>query len=82
MRREEGREGEPQNASIHPLSFASVCSEHVTPDAAVSRFVDHEDAVCGLAWSACNAWVVGHVSYSGRVSFVQVPAAEKYKILL
>ena len=43
---------------------------------------EFEDSVYSVAWSACDAWVFGCVSYDGRVTCHHVPSAEKYKILL
>lgn len=64
-------EGENAAASKLEVGDCKVCS-----------FLDHEESVYSVAWSACDAWVFASVDYSGRVAINHVPSAEKYKILL
>ena len=56
-------------------------SEQDVLDKEIKTF-EFEDSVYSVAWSACDAWVFGSVSYDGRVTCHHVPSAEKYKILL
>lgn len=75
--------------SVLSISSAPVgdLEEHGTEsirdgDKLIKSFQEQEESVYSVAWSAADAWVFGSVSYDGRVVFEQVPAAEKYKILL
>lgn len=63
-------------------SERKVATGRTAPDAAVRRWVDHSDSVYALAWSATNAWTLATLSYGGSFIIYEVPAAEKYKILL
>ena len=54
----------------------------LAPDACVRAIDDHEDSVVAAVWSARDAWVHASLSFAGKVVVCQVPAAEKYKILL
>ena len=51
-------------------------------DVAIRSHEEHDDSVYAVAWSAHTAWVYASLSYGGKVVISQVPASEKYKILL
>ena len=51
-------------------------------DVAIRTHEEHDDSVYAAAWSAHTAWVYASLSYQGKVVVAQVPAGEKYKILL
>lgn len=54
----------------------------LAPDICIRGHEDHDDSVCGVAWSAHTAWVYASLSHSGKLVVSQVPSHEKYKILL
>jgi EARP and GARP complex-interacting protein 1 len=51
-------------------------------DVSIRNHDDHDDSVYSAVWSAHTAWVYASLSAQGKVVISQVPAAEKYKILL
>lgn len=50
-------------------------------DSLVQKY-ELEDSVHSVEWTACEAWVFAGLSYNGSLILQQVPANEKYKILL
>jgi WD40 repeat protein len=50
-------------------------------DTLVQSIDEHEESVYSVAWSACNSWVFGSVSYDGRVLIHHVKSSERLKIL-
>eukprot|EP00922_Rhytidocystis_sp_ex-Travisia-forbesii_P045020 GHVS01067111.1.p1 GENE.GHVS01067111.1~~GHVS01067111.1.p1 ORF type:complete len:411 (-),score=67.12 GHVS01067111.1:366-1598(-) len=42
----------------------------------------HEDSIYGFCWSSSDAWSFASLSHEGRVMFGEVPAEQKYRILL
>ena len=54
----------------------------LAPDSAIRVHEEHDDTIVSLAWSAHNAWVYASLSYPGKVVVLQVPSAEKYRVLL
>jgi len=51
-------------------------------DAVLMRVEDFNESVYAVAWSAAEAWFFAAVSFDGKVGVFQVPAEEKYRILL
>jgi hypothetical protein len=51
-------------------------------DVSIRSDEEHDDSVYAAVWSAHTAWVYASLSYQGRVVVSQVPAAEKYRILI
>jgi hypothetical protein len=43
---------------------------------------DFNESVYAVAWSAAEAWFFAAVSFDGKAGVFQVPAEEKYRILL
>ncbi|KAL0485272.1 hypothetical protein AKO1_011681 [Acrasis kona] len=50
-------------------------------DTLIQSIDEHQESVYSIAWSSCNSWVFGSVSYEGRVLIHQVKHSEKLKIL-
>ena len=63
-------------------SGARKAEPKLAADVAIRSHEEHDDSVYAVAWSAHTAWVYASLSYGGKVVISQVPASEKYKILL
>lgn len=71
----------PRDAQVDPVT-GKKSEPKLAPDACVRAVDDHDDSVLAAVWSARDAWVHASLSFAGKVVVCQVPAAEKYKILL
>jgi EARP and GARP complex-interacting protein 1 len=66
---------------------ASASSKHaskVAPDGAPRRWAAHTESIhgTGLTWGASSAWNIATLSADGRITVQEVPADEKYRVLL
>ena len=68
--------------SSAPLLDVDDEDEKAAADGLIASVKGHDDSVYSVAWSACNAWTMASLSYSGKLTVCCVPAAEKYQILL
>ena len=71
----------PREMQVDPAT-GKKSEPKLAPDACVRAVDDHDDSVYAAVWSARDAWVHASLSFAGKVVVCQVPAAEKYKILL
>lgn len=51
-------------------------------DAMLMKVEDFNESVYAVAWSAAEAWFFAATSFDGKTGVFQVPAEEKYRILL
>ena len=86
------------DAQVNLWSIVSICSAPVAEldadghasasgltrevDRLIQGFDEHQDSVYSVAWSLYDAWIFASLSHDGSVVINQVPAQEKYKILL
>ena len=69
-------------SSVSSAPVLDADSNETSRDARIQTHTNYDDAVYGCAWSACDAWTYATMSYDGTIAVNQVPASEKYKILL
>ncbi len=72
------------HSAMRVMSCLYIFHSHrdATSDKLIKTYTDHDDSIYSISWSSCDAWCFASLSYDGRVVVNQVPAAEKYKILL
>jgi len=75
-------EGNVSESSTSAFEFPNDRPGATAADILVKKFMEHEDSVYDIAWSASESWVFASVSHGGRVVVSSVPSSEKYKILL